>query len=161
MLYIIFEKYNQQNYKLDTMQIAVRKANLEDAASITLLSAQLGYSLNVSQTTSYIEVINERDDNIIYVAVVNNSVVCWIHTLISIRLESGIWAEIGGLVVDKDHRGQGIGKVLVDKSKDWCRLKNISVLKVRCNSKRLEAHLFYDNIGFAELKQQKVFGIKI
>jgi len=143
------------------MQMSIRDARLEDAAIITTLSEQLGYSLDVAQTQSNIETINKADGNVVYVAIVGDNVLGWIHTFISMRLESGVWAEIGGIVVDKDHRGIGIGKLLVDKTKDWCRLKNISVLKVRCNSKRQEAHRFYENLGFAELKQQKVFEIKI
>jgi len=143
------------------MQISIREANFEDAAAITLLSEQLGYSPSVLQTQTNITAIKGAEDNVIYVAVVDHKVVGWIHIFTTIRLESGMWAEIGGLIVDKEHRGLGIGKMLVDKSKDWCRLKNITMLKVRCNTKRQEAHLFYENIGFAELKQQKVFEIKI
>ena len=143
------------------MQIAIRKASSEDATGIKLLSGQLGYTPDILQTALYIDAINERNDDVIYVAVVKNNVVGWVHTFTTIRLESGLWAEIGGLVVDEDHRSLGIGKLLVDKSKAWCSLKGILVLRVRSNIKRVEAHQFYEKLGFTELKHQKVFEIKL
>jgi len=49
----------------------------------------------------------------------------------------------------------GIGKLLVDKVKQWAREKNNSKIGLRCNVKRTEAHLFYEHLGFIEVKQQK------
>jgi hypothetical protein len=34
-------------------------------------------------------------------------------------------------------------------------------LRLRCNIKRTETHLFYQRLGFKEAKQQKVFEIEI
>jgi GNAT superfamily N-acetyltransferase len=69
--------------------------------------------------------------------------------------------EINGLVIDQDHRGMGIGKLLVDKIKQWAREKNNSKIGLHCNVKRTEAHLFYEHLGFEEIKQQKNFVINI
>jgi GNAT superfamily N-acetyltransferase len=64
-------------------------------------------------------------------------------------------------VIDQDHRGMGMGKLLVDKVKQWAREKNNSKVGLHCNVKRTEAHLFYQHLGFTEIKQQKNFVINI
>jgi len=50
---------------------------------------------------------------------------------------------------------------LVSKIKEWCIEQKISSLRVRCNTKRKEAHQFYFKNGFSETKEQKVFELKI
>jgi GNAT superfamily N-acetyltransferase len=96
-------------------------------------------------------------EHFVRVAVVENKIVGWIHAFKTVRIETTPFIEIGGLVVDKDFRGKGIGKKLVDVISQWCEHENISSLRVRCNIKRKEAHLFYLGIGFNETKEQKVF----
>jgi GNAT superfamily N-acetyltransferase len=61
------------------------------------------------------------------------------------------------LVIDENYRKQGIGKLLVNKAREWAKEKHIDKLRVRCNRKRTEAHLFYIALGFVEIKEQKVF----
>ena len=69
--------------------------------------------------------------------------------------------EINGLVIDERHRGMGIGKLLIDHVKQWAKAKGNSKIGLHCNVKRTEAHLFYQHLGFAEIKQQKNFVINI
>jgi GNAT superfamily N-acetyltransferase len=47
------------------------------------------------------------------------------------RLETKTFIEIGGLVIDENYRGKGIGKILVSKIKEWCIEQKISSLRVR------------------------------
>jgi len=60
-------------------------------------------------------------------------------------------------VIDENYRKQGIGKLLVNKAREWTKEKHIDKLRVRCNRNRTEAHQFYHALGFTELKEQKVF----
>jgi len=85
----------------------------------------------------------------------------WIHVLKAIRIESKPFIEIGGLVIDKNYRKQGIGKLLVNKARVWTKENHIDKLRVRCNRKRADAHQFYQAIGFIESKEQKVFEANI
>jgi GNAT superfamily N-acetyltransferase len=80
-----------------------------------------------------------------------------VHVFYTIRLESGPFCEIGGLVVSKNIQGKGIGKLLVEKARKWAAERNIGKLRVRCNVVRAGAHEFYIKSGFTENKQQKVF----
>jgi GNAT superfamily N-acetyltransferase len=69
--------------------------------------------------------------------------------------------EINGLVIDEYHRGTGIGKLLINKVKHWAKEKGNNQIGLHCNVKRIEAHLFYQHLGFTELKQQKNFVMEI
>src|SRR5215203_6568602 len=136
------------------MHVLVREIDAVDAQSICALSKQLGYHLTVSETETQIRAVLLRDDNSAFVAVSGENVIGWIHGLKAIRIETGSFVEIGGLVVDERYRGKGIGEKLVNRIKQWCVEEGISSLKVRCNTKRLKAHKFYNKIGFIEIKTQ-------
>lgn len=86
----------------------------------------------------------------------------WVHGFYSLRVESDPFIEIGGLVVDENHRQKGIGVQLVEKVNTWASTKGCNKLRVRCNTIRLESHEFYNLIGFTLNKEQKVFdrGVK-
>jgi GNAT superfamily N-acetyltransferase len=85
----------------------------------------------------------------------------WIHGIYSLRVESDPFVEIGGLVVDKDFRRHGSGKLLVNKMIEWSLSRNCHLIRVRCNIIRREANAFYGAIGFNEIKQQKVYNMKV
>jgi len=139
------------------MKITIREAIDEDASSIASLSDQLGYTISVEATLQNLQIVNQSPNEMIRVAVHEQKVVGWIHVFLAVRLESASFCEIGGLVVDQQHRRLGIAKQLIDHIKPWCKKKGANILRVRSNIKRTEAHQFYIQNGFSELKQQKVF----
>jgi len=137
--------------------IQIRAATMKEAPQITELSIQLGYPLTVQDTITNIAAIDKSNYDMAYVAVMNEQVVGWIHVFYTMRLETGPFCEIGGLVVAASARGKGVGSHLVEKAKKWAAERNINKLKVRCQVKRTEAHAFYEKNGFEEKKVQKVF----
>jgi GNAT superfamily N-acetyltransferase len=84
-------------------------------------------------------------------------VVGWIHVFAAHRLESGPFAEIGGLVVGEEARGRGVGKRLLAAARSWAFERGIRELRVRSNVLRERAHRFYEREGFARSKEQAVF----
>ena len=143
------------------MDIRVRKIRKKDAEAISLLSDQLGYVLSFVETVLQIKKLVDSGDNCVLVALHDEKIVGWIYAFKALRLETKTFIEIGGLVIDENYRGKGIGKILVSKIKEWCIEQKISSLRVRCNTKRKEAHQFYFKNGFSETKEQKVFELKI
>jgi GNAT superfamily N-acetyltransferase len=143
------------------MTLPVRVVLPEDASSITELSNQLGYPVTVESTRQNIEVIMNSENDAMWVAFSDKKIAGWIHVFKTTRVESGTFGEIGGLVVDEGCRRKGVGKLLVEQVKEWCTSRNIPALRVRCNSKRKEAHIFYSSLRFVENKEQKVFEIAI
>ncbi len=141
--------------------IRTRAIQLEDAQSIQLLSAQLGYEISVEKTRNQIISILDSKNDFAILATKDNIVCAWLHGFIAIRLESLPFAEIGGLVVDKQHQNQGIAKAMIQAFSEWSKSQNINKVRVRCNVIRNETHLFYKKLGFIESKTQKVFDLKI
>lgn len=138
------------------MEINVREVIPDDAEELARLSIQLGYHASVSQTENRLRLILANKDNCLFAATIAKKIIGWIHGSQTFRLESEPFIEIGGMVVDEKYRRKGIGQQLVEKVECWSRERSIRKIRVRCNTKRDDAHNFYRSIGFNEIKEQKV-----
>ena len=145
----------------DIMEIKIRTMNSEDAKAVNLLSRQLGYPLSEEQTLQNIASITQSENHTAFVALYENKIVGWIGAAYSIMIEVMPHCEINGLVIDENNRGKGVGKSLIEKVIQWAKEKGVDNLSLRCNIKRSEAHLFYEHLGFKEIKQQKNFVLDI
>jgi GNAT superfamily N-acetyltransferase len=143
------------------MKFLLREIMPGDAAAVAILSGQLGYTISEEQTLQNIQTIIKSKTSTAFVAVYDKEVIGWTSVSYNIQLESRPSAELRGLVIDERYRKKGIGKMLVEKAKEWGRERGIELLRLRCNVKRTETHIFYVRLGFTETKQQKVFEIKI
>ena len=143
------------------MKIIVREMTAKDAEAVNLLSKQLGYPLSIAETLQNINIVLQNKNHTAFVAEYENKIVGWIGASQSIMIEVMPHCEINGLVTDEHHRGMGIGKLLIEKVKQWAKGKGNDKIGLRCNVIRTEAHLFYAHLGFKEIKQQKNFVIKI
>jgi len=139
------------------MEIHLHKIAPEYAPDVQRLSEQLGYPLSVTEIENNIKEVMNAEDHTAFIAFHNGKVVGWIHAFKCVFLESNPFIEIGGLVVDEEHRGKGVGKKLIEKIREWSMAKDVHCIRVRSNVKRKEAHQFYLNNGFTEVKEQKVF----
>ena len=143
------------------MKIIIREMTTKDAEAVNALSKQLGYPLSIEQTLQNIKAIFQSKDHTAFVAEYEHKVVGWIGAAQAIMIEVLPHCEMNGLVIDENHRGMGIGKLLIDRVKHWAKEKGNDKIGLHCNVKRTEAHLFYEHLGFTELKQQKNFVIHI
>jgi GNAT superfamily N-acetyltransferase len=143
------------------MAIITRTIENGDAKAVSMLSEQLCYAISKHDTAAQILQIKNSANDIAYVAVDGTVVIGWIHLFYALRLESQPFCEVAGLVVDEQYRGKGVGKLLLEKAEDWSMQRNCKRLVVRSNAKRNEAHQFYINQGFKEIKQQKVFELTL
>ena len=143
------------------MQFNTRIAEMDDAHAIANLCEQWGYQSTNEKMLRCLQDIRNNGDHIIYTLLNDTQVIGWIHGIYSLRIESDPFVEIGGLVVDEDFRRHGLGRYLVDKIAEWSLLRNCHMIRVRCNIIRKEANAFYSSIGFKEIKQQKVYDMKV
>ena len=57
--------------------------------------------------------------------------------------------EIQEFFIDKNHRGKGIGRQLIEKIIQFSDQNNLKSIEVTTNRKRVENVLIYENLGFA------------
>ena len=146
---------------MNGLPVEIRLAESGDAHSIAELSAQWGYDSPYEKIKSLLDKILHHKDHVVFVLFHENRMAGWIHGIYSLRVESDPFVEIGGLVVDRHFRRLGFGKLLVNKTVDWCLHRNCHSIRVRCNIIRTEANAFYSMIGFKEIKQQKIYDMKV
>ncbi len=138
----------------------LRPATIEDASAINLLSESLGYLPGSNEELACrLENLIGSDTDEVWVAENEMEIVGWIHFFMAKRVASASFVEIGGIVVGSNFRNKGIGKVLIAEARNWAVAKKIK-LRVRCDSRREDAHRFYTSTGFKKLKNQDVFELK-
>jgi GNAT superfamily N-acetyltransferase len=133
----------------------------DDIREINRLSVQLGYANDVDLQRKRLQQVIELKDHAIFVARKADEIVAWLHCLVCLRVESPLFVEVTGLVVDEKVRGQHIGQNLIEAAKSWSRRQNIQLLRIRCNVVRTESHKFYQTLGFVSHKEQKVFELAL
>ena len=71
--------------------------------------------------------------------------------------KSAICFPTAPLVVAEEHRGQGIGKALLDQAETWAKERSLTSVWIRSNVVRQNAHDFYLKQGYHRTKSQHVF----
>ena len=139
----------------------IRNIKIEDAEAIQrICSISLGYSVSIETVMRQIQKLSE-DVNHHYVHVYEDEklqkVVGFVHAEVYESLYSYAGLNILGLAVMPEFQGEGIGKELMHYLE--VNAKNDSVSFVRLNSAdyRVEAHKFYESIGYVCDKTQKRF----
>ena len=142
--------------------MTIRRLTAVDAPGVRNLNDQLGYPMSTEVVQSRIETILNRQDHAAFVAEKNGEVIGWIHVYVSHILEStNSFVEIGGLVVDEEQRGLGVGKALVKAVEEWTIQSGFDDIRLRSAIKRVEAHKFYESLGYRIVKTQMRFEKKL
>lgn len=137
--------------------ITIRAARPSDADAIASLSEQLGYHPEPTGVAARLSRVLARDDQQLLVAEDNGRPVGWIHMLIAEYVEAEACVVIGGLVVDREYRNQGIGRRLLTRSEEWAVQHGCSVVRLSSSATRTAAHEFYRRAGYTILKTQYSF----
>jgi ribosomal protein S18 acetylase RimI-like enzyme len=142
--------------------IEIRSAEDRDFTTLARLAGELGYPSTAEQVRERFANIKAAPHQATFVAVTNgDAVIGWIQLSEARSLESEPRAEITGLVVDSNFRGGGAGRKLVERGEDWARHRGLAVIGVRSNIIRERTHVFYERLGYAVTKTQKVFRKRI
>ena len=139
----------------------IRNIKIEDAEAIQrICNISLGYSVSIETVMRQIQKLLE-DVNHHYVYVYEDEelqkVVGFVHAEVYESLYSYAGLNILGLAVLPEFQGKGIGKELMNHLE--LKAKDDSVTFIRLNSAdyRVEAHKFYESIGYVCDKTQKRF----
>lgn len=139
------------------MEILIRTANKKDIDSIYNLLKELYETiedksgLDIEKAYEKLEFFISNDNNLTFVAECEGNIVGFIsvfirktilHTLPSALIEE--------LVVDKNYRGKGIGKRLIEAVIKKCEELNIGEIEVSTEITNINAREFYKSMGFKE-----------
>lgn len=138
------------------LAVSIREALPADAARIVALAGQLGYDVPIDHVEHLLK--RTRPDSVIFVAVVPRAgVVGWTMLTLAETLIASRRAELHGLVVEDEFRGQRIGELLMQAAEDWARKRHCTTLRLLSNVTRERAHGFYARLGYTILKTEHVF----
>ncbi|MBC1220631.1 GNAT family N-acetyltransferase [Nostoc sp. UCD121] len=144
-------------------QLKIKQAEIKDAERIAILcDEQLGFTVTNQQIEQRLAKIQNNSSHVVYVATLANEyVIGWAHAHISDLIVRQASAIIWGLVVDKDYRHSRIGRCLMQQIEQWAFLAGCDSVLLTSNIKRKDAHLFYEKIGYRNIKQSLTFQKKL
>lgn len=135
----------------------VRVARLSDIDDIVRLTGQLGYDVTASDAAAKLSRILSRQDHQFLVAGADGQTIGWLHAAITESIEAEPFVVIGGLVVDRGHRGHGVGRSLLEHAEAWAQKQGCSIVRVWSSTLRTAAHEFYEHLGYTKVKTQHSF----
>jgi len=143
--------------------VFIRKATLEDLSTIQELNNSLfklekenydptlvnDWPLSEEGKDYFLDLIN---NHYVIVALLDNNIVGYLAGSIE---EKGSYVEvqygeINNMLVKDEYRGYGVGKLLINNFKEYCKSNNISDIKVVASYKNKNAIEFYHKNGFEE-----------
>ena len=142
----------------------IREINIYDSEAIQkICKTALGYDVDISIVSNQINKLScDNKNHILAVYEDENTkkVIGFIHAQVYESVYSDTGLNILGLAVDLDFRGNGVGKKLIGYIEKYAMDNGISFIRLNSADHRVEAHKFYENIGYKSDKLQKRF-IKI
>jgi GNAT superfamily N-acetyltransferase len=128
----------------------IRDAEPRDAEAIVGLLGQLGYPAEAASVEARLERLRIVGDRVV-VAERDGEVVGLAQLHVSPTLEyDRPAAKLAALVVDASHRGEGIGRALVDAMEAEARARRCELLFLTTAARREDAHEFYRRVGLEE-----------
>jgi GNAT superfamily N-acetyltransferase len=141
-----------------TQRVFYRELIVGDEEALAALCGELGYQSTTREVVERMKQFVDHPEHVILVAAdATEKPIGWIHAFVAHRVESDAFAELGGLVVAEDRRGEGIGSRLVKLAEEWATSQGIASIRVRSNIIRERTHRFYLDAGYSQTKSQHVF----
>lgn len=137
----------------------LRNITIFDAQEIQSISNfELGYDVNLDIVKKQIRKLTNDNKHHIIIGFENEQtrkIIGFVHAELyeSLYMDTGL--NILGLAVDSNFQGQGIGKKLMSAIEDYALKNNISYIRLNSNVRRIDAHKFYESIGYVCDKTQK------
>lgn len=135
----------------------VRVLRPGDAESVATLCTQLGYRTSTAEVQHRLHEAGNEAHAVFMAESPDGSVVGWVQVCARTILVSDRYAEVEGLVVDREWRGKGVGRVLMRQVEDWARQEGCKAVNLRSNVVREGTRPFYEGIGYEVVKTQWAF----
>jgi GNAT superfamily N-acetyltransferase len=139
--------------------VTFRRAQAADITAIIALLADDGLGrqredANSPPNPKYLEAFQAIDADphqLQVVAALGDEVIGTMQlTFIPGLSRKGAWrGQIEGVRIRATHRGSGLGRQMFEWAIDQCRAKGCDLVQLTTDRKRLDAHRFYEKLGFA------------
>lgn len=137
------------------MSICIREARISDSKFIWVLNCQeMGYVYPLEDTTERINSILSSENDRIFVAVCDNTVVGYVHICSYDLIFSPPLKNIMGIAVCQQYKRRGIGRSLLEKAEQWAIQEKAAGIRIISGATRSEAHEFYRKCGYSGDKLQ-------
>lgn len=147
--------YSREKIKMD---LQIRKCEITDAKAIYELNLkEMGYNYPVDRTEEKLERLLKSDKDKILVALVNNTVVGYVHANDYDVIYAPHMKNIMGIAVSGCCKKKGIGRALLSAVENWAQESGARGVRLVSSASRTGAHEFYRRCGYTEDKQQLNF----
>ncbi|MFL9927223.1 GNAT family N-acetyltransferase [Herbaspirillum lusitanum] len=134
---------------MEHLPIHTRQAVPADHAEIAGLLCQLGYKIDAAQVLAKLNAMQGSSADLVLLASKEDKIIgCISLHVLAMFHRTGSLGRITSLVADREHRGQGIGKALMAAAHQWFIDNECVKLEVTSADQRLDAHRFYESLGF-------------
>ena len=134
---------------------SIREAVGSDANAICQLnSTEMGHPFPLDATIGNLSKLLNNPSNKIFVAVLDDSVVGYVHANDYDLLYAPHMKNIMGIAVSGEYKRQGIGRALLQQIEHWARETGASGIRLVSGAARADAHNFYRSCGFSGNKEQ-------
>ena len=132
----------------------VRKSNTDDLPKIMFLYSFLNENDSTPSKETLDSVwnyINKNQDKYTYFVIEDNNellATCNISIIPNLTRGARPFAIIENVVTHPDYRRMGLGKKIIETAIDYAKNQNCYKVMLLSNTKRKDAHKFYETIGF-------------
>jgi GNAT superfamily N-acetyltransferase len=146
---------------METGPAHIRPGRAGDAAALARLCTELGYPSTETQVAGRLRLLEATEHGLFVAEGEDGGLrgVIDVHT--RVVLEEDPFAELIALVVTEDAQGEGIGSALVAEAVRWARARHLPKVWVRVSLWREATPRFYESLGFAFYKEQRVFELAL
>lgn len=133
----------------------IRECQESDIQSLYKLNKnEMGYDYPQDKMMKQIDKILHKDTDKIFVAIINNKVVGYIHVHDYDLMYNDHLKNILGIAVSGEYRHQGIGKALLHQAEIWAKETNAKGIRLVSGETRTGAHELYKHCGYQFVKNQ-------
>jgi N-acetylglutamate synthase-like GNAT family acetyltransferase len=132
------------------MPVLLRTATEADAQHVASLLAELGYPSTEKDVRHRLRRSLHSNTSCFLLAQSASEVICLISAeLVPYFPNGSTICRITALVVSTHHRGRGVGETLLAGAADFAREHRCSRVEITSAEHRLDAHRFYQRLGFS------------
>ena len=128
--------------------LIIRRATAGDAADIARLIDELGYAVTDAEVEARLEAISQARQSILVAELSGAVVGCLSTSTMTVLHRPAPVGRISMMVIDQTLRGRGIGPHIVEAAERLLADKGCQLVEITSNLRRVDAHRFWERLGY-------------